>query len=246
MVNSLFSLLNPDLPLGWIQAADQGVEAIRFLGIKLINLGDFFELVARFVFNMIVTLVLVRFLYYPHSRRKDYFFIYLIFSTVVFLVCYSLANVSLQLGFALGLFAIFGILRYRTDTIPIKEMTYLFLMVGISVINSLTDKSVSYAELLFINLIIIAVTWYLERIWMQKNEDFMDIRYDKIELIHPSRRDELIEDIRKRTGLNVYRLSIDRVNFMRDTARIRIFYRHDPKDNLVDNGNTEPAPEKKQ
>ncbi|HBB90359.1 MAG TPA: DUF4956 domain-containing protein [Bacteroidales bacterium] len=228
MLNLLAPFFSPDQTLGFIQAAaDQGVEAIRILGVKLINPGDFFELLLRFLFNLIVTVVIIRFLYYPHSRRKDYFFIYMIFSVVVFLVCYSLASVSLQLGFALGLFAIFGILRYRTDTIPIKEMTYLFLMVGISVINSLTDKSVSYAELLFTNLVIIAVTWYLEKIWMQKKEDFMDIRYEKIELILPERRADLIQDIKKRTGLNVYRVSIDRINFMRDTAKIRIFYRQD-------------------
>ncbi len=129
------------------------------------------------------------------------------------------------MGFALGLFAIFGILRYRTDTIPIKEMTYLFLMVGTAVINSLSDKTVSWSELVFANAIIIVITWYLERIWMQKKEGFMDIRYEKIELIHPDRRAELIEDIKKRTGLNVYRLSIDRINFMKDTAKIRVFYR---------------------
>jgi hypothetical protein len=234
MLNLLAQFFSPDISLGFIQAAaDQGVEAIRILGVKLINPGDFFELLLRFMFNLVITVVIIRFLYYPHSRRKDYFFIYMIFSVVVFLVCYSLANVSLQLGFALGLFAIFGILRYRTDTIPIKEMTYLFLMVGISVINSLTDKSVSYAELLFTNLVIIAVTWYLEKIWMQKKEDFTDIRYEKIELILPERRAELIQDIKNRTGLNVYRVSIDRINFMRDTAKIRIFYRQDKNDEPI-------------
>jgi hypothetical protein len=149
----------------------------------------------------------------------------MIFNTIVFLLCFLLGKVSVEMGFALGLFAIFGILRYRTDTIPIKEMTYLFLMVGTAVINSLSDKTVSWSELVFANAIIIVITWYLERIWMQKKEGFMDIRYEKIELIHPDRRAELIEDIKKRTGLNVYRLSIDRINFMKDTAKIRVFYR---------------------
>lgn len=231
MPNLLAQLFSPDISLGLIQAADQGVEAIRFLGIKVINPSDFYQLIVRFFFNLMVALFIIGRLYYPHSRRKDYFFIFTIFSVVVFLVCYSLLNVTLELGFALGLFAIFGILRYRTDTIPIKEMTYLFLIVGISIINSLADKSVSYAELIFINLIIIAVTWYLEKVWMQKKEGFMDIRYDKIELIHPSKRQELIQDLKTRLGLNVDRISIDRVNFMRDTARIRVFYRQetDPK-----------------
>jgi hypothetical protein len=220
-------LFNSDILTGFIQVADQGIEAVKFLNIKILNPTDFYNLILRFAFNMLATVILVRFLYYPHSKRKDYFFIFMIFSTIVFLLCFLLGKVSVQMGFALGLFAIFGILRYRTDTIPIKEMTYLFLMVGTSVINSLSDKTVSWAELVFANAIIILITWYLERVWMQKKEGFMDIRYEKIELIHPSRREELMEDLKKRTGLNVYRISIDRVNFMKDTARVRIFYRED-------------------
>jgi hypothetical protein len=227
MVNPIMHIFNPDQISGFIGLADQAGEAIKFIGIKLINPIDFLQLVTRFVFNFLVTIVLIRFLYYPHSKRKDFFFIFMIFSTIVFLLCFLLGKVSVQLGFALGLFAIFGILRYRTDTIPIKEMTYLFLMVGISVVNSLSDKSISWAELVFANLIIILITWYLERIWMRKKEDFMDIRYEKIELIHPSRHAELLEDLKKRTGLDVYRFSIDRLNFLKDTAKVRIFYRHE-------------------
>jgi hypothetical protein len=223
----LMHLFNLDLISVAFNQADQTVEAVRFLGLKMVEPTDFFLLLIRFFFNLLVTIILVRFLYYPHSRRKDFFFIFMIFSTVVFILCFLLGKVSVQLGFALGLFAIFGILRYRTDTIPIKEMTYLFLMVGIAVVNSLSDKTVSWAELVFANLVIILITWYLERIWMQKKEGFMDIRYEKIELIQPARHAELLEDLKARTGLNVYRFSIDRINFMRDTARIRIFYRED-------------------
>jgi hypothetical protein len=226
----LLHLFNPDLIPGWIIQSDQTAEAVRFLGLKMVDPTDFLLLLVRFSFNLLVTIILIRFLYYPHSRRKDFFFIFMIFSTVVFILCFLLGKVSVQLGFALGLFAIFGILRYRTDTIPIKEMTYLFLMVGIAVVNSLSDKTVSWAELVFANMVIILITWYLERIWMQKKEGFMDIRYEKIELIQPARHAELLEDLKARTGLNVYRFSIDRVNFMRDTARIRIFYREESPD----------------
>jgi hypothetical protein len=210
-----------------MQVMDEGIEAVKFLKIKVLNPTDFYNLITRFFFNFAITTILIRFLYYPISKRKDYLFIFMIFSTIVFLLCFLLGKVTVQMGFALGLFAIFGILRYRTDTIPIKEMTYLFLMVGTAVINSLSDKTVSWTELLFANSIIILITWYLERVWMQKKEGFMDIRYEKIELIHPSRREELMEDLKKRTGLNVYRISIDRVNFMKDTARVRVFYRED-------------------
>jgi hypothetical protein len=227
MINHVMHLSDPDHFSGFIQVANDGIEAIKFLRIKVMNPTDFYKLITRFAFNFVVTIILIRFLYYKHSKRKDYFFIFMIFSTIVFLLCFLLGKVSVEIGFALGLFAIFGILRYRTDTIPIKEMTYLFLMVGIAVINSLSDKTVSWAELVFSNLIIILITWYLERIWMQKREGFMDIRYEKIELIHPTRHQELLEDIKKRTGLNVYRISIDRINFMKDTAKVRIFYREE-------------------
>jgi hypothetical protein len=226
-MNMLAHLLNESLVPALVSTTAQGAEAIRFLGLKIINPEDFLQMVVRFIFHFIITIILIRFLYYPHSRRKDYFFIFMIFSVIVFLLCFLLGKVNVQLGFALGLFAIFGILRYRTDTIPIKEMTYLFLMVGIAVVNSLSDKTVSWTELLFANALIILITWYLERIWMHKKEDFMDIRYEKIELIHPDRRAELVEDLKTRTGLNVYRVSIDRINFLRDTVRIRIFYRHE-------------------
>ncbi len=226
-MSHFLQLFNSDHLASFIQVVDEGVEALKFLKIKILNPTDFYNLAVRFAFNMLATVILIRFLYYPHSKRKDYFFIFMIFSTVVFLLCFLLGKVSVEMGFALGLFAIFGILRYRTDTIPIKEMTYLFLMVGTAVINSLSDKTVSWAELVFANAIIILITWYLERIWMQKKEGFMDIRYEKIELIHPDRRAELIEDLKKRTGMNVYRVSIDRVNFMKDSARVRIFYREE-------------------
>jgi hypothetical protein len=232
-MNPLMQLSDPDKVSGFIQVANDGIEAIKFLRIKILNPTDFYNLITRFFFNFAITVILIRFLYYPHSKRKDYFFIFMIFSTVVFLLCFLLGKVSVQMGFALGLFAIFGILRYRTDTIPIKEMTYLFLMVGTAVINSLSDKTVSWAELFLANFLIVMITWYLERIWMQKREGFMDIRYEKIELIHPSRRAELMEDIKKRTGLNVYRLNIDRINFMRDTAKVRIFYREDKEESTL-------------
>lgn len=225
MLNTVMHFYNHDQVSGFIQVVNEGVEAIRLFGIKILNPTDFFKLVTRFAFNFLVTILLIRFIYYPHSRRKDYFFIFIIFSTIVFLLCFMLGKVAVQMGFALGLFAIFGILRYRTDTIPIKEMTYLFLLVGTAVINSLSDKTVSWAELFFANTAIVIITWYLERIWMQKKEGFMDIRYEKIELINPSRHAELVEDIKKRTGLNVYRFTIDRINFMKDTARVRVFYR---------------------
>ncbi len=207
---------------------------IKFFGIRFIDSEDFLELVIRFVFNFIIAVVIVRYLYYPSTRQKDYLFSYLMISTVVFLLCFLLENVKLQLGFALGLFAIFGIIRYRTRQIPVKEMTYLFIIIGLSVINALANKKVSYAELVFTNLAIIVVLWGLEKVWLIRHESEKRITYEKIELIKPENRKLLIEDLKKRTGLNISRVKIERVNFLRDTARLQIYYFENDKKTKLD------------
>jgi hypothetical protein len=222
-------------------------DEIKIFGIKLINSADFFELVVRFFFNLAIILTIIRFLYYPFSRRKDYYFAFLLVGIVVFLITYSLVSAEKQfgIGVGIGLFALFGILRFRTSQIAIKEMTYLLVIIGVSVINSLVTTKTSYAELLFINLVIIFAIWTGERIWVTMNENRKTIVYEKIDLIKPEKRKELIEDLRQRTGLDVTRVQIGRINFMRDTARIRIFYRPssisgmtDEDDNsLIDNDN---------
>jgi len=199
-------------------------DAARFLDIKLINPEDFFNLVLRFTFNTIVILVIVRYLYYSAAKRKDYLFTYILIGTTVFLLCFSLENVKLELGFALGLFAIFGIIRYRTTTIPIKEMTYLFIVIGLSVVNALANKKVSYAELLFTNFAILAIVWGLEKVWLLKHESSKKIVYEKIDLIKPEKYMELLADVEKRTGLKVNRIEVGTVNFLRDTADIKVYY----------------------
>ncbi|MBL4715143.1 MAG: DUF4956 domain-containing protein [Bacteroidetes bacterium] len=196
----------------------------KILGIPLIDTEDFIEMVLRFVFNSTVVLIIVRYLYFPITKRKDYLFTYLSFSVIIFFLCHLLANVKLGLGFALGLFAIFGIIRYRTNPIPIKEMTYLFIIIGISVINALANKKVSYAELITTNFLIIAVTYLLEKKYFVKAESRKIILYEKIDLIIPGKREELIADLKERTGLNIHRAEIGRINFLRDTARVRIYY----------------------
>src|SRR3989339_131488 len=133
-------------------------------GIPLIDTEGAAELILRFVLNLIVVLIIARYIYYKRARRRDFLFTFILISITTFLLCYLLENVKLQLGFALGLFAVFGIIRYRTTTIPIKEMTYLFVLIGISVINALANKKVSYVEVLFTNLVFIGVTWYIEQL----------------------------------------------------------------------------------
>jgi len=177
----------------------------RLFGIKYINPQDFLELLVRFVFNFSVALVIVRAIYYPITRRKDYLFTYLMFSIMVFFMCQVLSSVKLGLGFALGLFAIFGIIRYRTDPIPIKEMTYLFVVIGLAAINGLANKKVSYAELLFTNLIIIVVIYGIEKLWLLKSESRKTVILEKIDLIKPENHELLMKDLRDRTGLNIHR-----------------------------------------
>ncbi len=215
----------------------QVTEPARFFGIKLMNTSDFLELVTRFIFNTLVVFALIRYLYYPVAKRKDYFFTYILVSTIVFLISFSLIKVDrLGIGVALGLFALFGILRFRTRQIPIKEMTYLFMVIGISVINALVTQLTSYVELLFINTMILFVAWIGEKYLMLTKESSKTIVYEKIELVKPENRDKLIEDLENRTGLKIYRIEIGRINFLRDTARIRIFYTPKfEKDHLGDN-----------
>ena len=144
----------------------------EFLNIELMNWEDFWDLIIKAVFNTLVVLYLVRVLYYKVTPRKDFLFTYIMISQVVYFMLMLLENVGVNLGFALGLFAIFGMLRYRTRQIPIREMTYLFLVIGISVINALSNRKVSYAELLFTNVALIAITYLLENQLIQQGQAF--------------------------------------------------------------------------
>lgn len=200
------------------------LKEVEVFNIEVIDIVDFWELVVRFLFNTTIILIAVRLLYYPIAKRKDYLFTYILISSIIFLLCFLLDNVKLQIGFALGLFAIFGIIRYRTNQIPIKEMTYLFLVIGISVINALANKKVSYAELLFTNLVILLITYLLERVFLLKHESTKTILYEKIDLIKAEKRLELIKDLEERTGLKINRIEIGRINFLRDVVRIKIHY----------------------
>ena len=197
---------------------------LEFLGTPLFDSKDFFKLLVKTAFNLSIILIIVRYIYYPITKNKDYLFTYLLISLTVFLLCILLDSVKIELAFALGLFAIFGIIRYRTDPIPIKEMTYLFLVIGVSVINALANKKISYSELVFANVMIIAVTYGLEKIWLLRHETRKNIIYEKIDLIGPDKRDELLLDLKERTGIDVVRVEIRRIDFLKDIAYLRIFY----------------------
>ncbi|GAF01603.1 DUF4956 domain-containing protein [Saccharicrinis fermentans] len=199
-------------------------DGFRFLDIKIINVSDFTELLVRFAFNTILLFLVVHFMYARNSRRKDFYFSYLSIGVIVFLLSFLLNSVKLELGFALGLFAIFGIIRYRTDAIPIKEMTYLFIVIGISVINALANKKVSYAELIITNFVIVFGLWVLEKRLMLKQEGSVRLVYEKIENIHALKSDILLQDLKDRTGIQIKRYEIQKIDFLKDVAEIILYF----------------------
>lgn len=187
------------------------------------NPDNFIMLLFRFGMNLLITTGIIRFLYYPRSKRRDYFFTFILTSTTIFMLLYLLDTVKIQVGFALGLFAIFGILRYRTDTLPIREMTYLFLIIGMSVINAL-EKHIGLPELLATNVIFILVTWLMESSKILKHMSSKQIILEKIDLIKPERRQDLLEDLKQRTGINILNIEIGSIDFLKDTALVQIYY----------------------
>lgn len=188
------------------------------------SIDNFYALAIRFGFNLIATFFIVVMLYAQNSKRKEFYFSYFAISVAVFMLCFLLESVKLELGFALGLFAIFGIIRYRTDAIPIKEMTYLFVIIAVSVINALSKDFLGYLELTFVNILLVGALWILEQVLRLRQEDSLLIIYDNIENIHADREAELLADLEKRTGKKIRRYEIHRVDMLRDVARITIYF----------------------
>ena len=203
-------------------AADVVHEAVsKGMNFKWIDEAGVMEMLIRFGFFMLVLWFIVHFLYYRKTHRRDYFF-----TLVLLSVIYLLGSVKVKIGFALGLFAIFGVLRYRTETIPVREMSYMFGVISLSVINALAD-SLSFVELLIPNLAIALLIWMFETFVLRKNLASKLILYDRIELIDPARREDLLEDLAKRTGLKITKLNIGSVDFLKDSAIIKIEYEND-------------------
>lgn len=207
--------------------------APEFMGIRLMDIDDFLNLILRFFFNFTVILIIVRGIYYKKTNRKDFLFTFLMIGVSIFLMCFLLESVKLQLGFALGLFAVFGIIRYRTTTIQIKEMTYLFIVISISVINAIANKKISYSELVFANLIVLATCYFIERLKILETEYYTVVMYEKIELVTPGKKTELIADLELRLGLQISRIEIGNLDYARDIAKISVFF-YKSKQNLPD------------
>jgi len=191
----------------------------------------------RLAINLFILFVIVRLLYYPKTRRKDYLFTYFLIGIITFFLCFGLKKLDIDTGMGLGLFAIFGIIRYRTDAIEIKEMTYLFLVIGLSVVNAMlateVEKDVYQINLLelgFINLSVIGVLYVLEYLWLMKHETRKIINYDRVDLIKAENHEALKQDLEDRTGLVINRFEIGKIDFLNDTCLIRIYYYAEDQD----------------
>lgn len=220
---SFFQIQLEELPKGIGEGLSVKDPSGYFLGIPFFD-GDFYKLLYKFFLNAVVVFIIVRLIYYPTTRRKDYLFTYFLISFITFFICVALKNKNLDTGMALGLFAIFGIIRYRTDAIPIKEMTYLFVVIGISVINALAGKDHSHIAMYFINISLLVIMYGFEYIWLLKHESSKLVIYEKIELIKPGNQKELIKDLELRTGLKINRVSVGKIDFLRDVAQVTIFF----------------------
>ncbi|HIN19308.1 MAG TPA: DUF4956 domain-containing protein, partial [Candidatus Marinimicrobia bacterium] len=175
--------------------------------------------------NLTIAFIIIKLIYQRNHTNNDFVFTYFMFNSLIFFFAFLLGNITINIGFAFGLFAVFAILRYRTDPIPIKEMTYLFIVITIGVINALSGAEVSYAQLLFTNMALVGLTYFLETYWRKNLLVRITIEYEKIENIKPEKRDTLLADLKERTGLNIQSFEFRRMNFLRDTARIRIYYK---------------------
>ena len=182
---------------------------------------DLYTMLFRFAVNLVALTILIRFLYYPITKRKDYLFTYYLIGMITFFLCFALKKLDIDTGMGLGLFAIFGIIRYRTDAIEIKEMTYLFVVIGLSVVNSLASRQISVSEMVVINVIVIALIYGLEYIWLLKHETRKTIIYERIDLITPEKYEEMKADLEARTGLLINRFDIGRIDFLNDTAQVQ-------------------------
>ena len=193
------------------------------LGIPLWNKDSLLSMFVLFFVNIIICWLIVHFLYYRKSKRKDYYFTFMLFGTTVFLLMNLLNNVNLAMGFAMGLFAIFGLIRYRTEPLPIREMTYLFVIIGISVINGLA-MSHGYINLLAVNVLFIIVIIIFDGNKAIKHVATKIVLYERIELVKHGRENELIADLKERTGLDIQRIEVGHIDFLRDVAYIKIYY----------------------
>ena len=203
------------------------------------------ELLLAFLINLIAILIVVRCLYYPKCKRGEFFFTYVLIAISTFMLIYVLGDVKLKAGIALGLFAIFSIIRYRTEQVAIREMTYLFIIIALSAINGLIVSELSIGEVIIINLLFIFSIWICESKLLISHYSYKVIKYDNINLITPDKREELIADLEKRTGLKIEKVEVGAIDFLKDAAIVKMYYRSNAANNSVDTTLKTPTDEYK-
>ena len=233
-------MLQSDI-LGDYNIADEDVFDVQAITDAMMTTGQSLtELGIRFLLNLLICWIIVQFFYYRKSRRRDYYFTFMVFSSAMVLLLYMMGNAEVGVGLTLGLFAIFGVIRYRTETVPIREMTYLFVIIALAALNGLsplyrlvgavTDQP--HYELnggavgvtVLANLLVVFLIQVLESGRLLPNTSTKLVLYDRIDLIVPERRAELTADLQQRLGFRIDRLEIGHVDFLKDAAFIKVYY----------------------
>ena len=193
------------------------------LHLQTFWLENLFSLIIPLLINTLFTAVIIRQLYYRYSQKTEYVFTYFMVSLIVFFLCFTLQKFAIDIGVALGLFAIFGIIRYRTQTIEIKEMTYLFVVIGVSVINALSKMGLF--EIIVVNLIIVLAIYVMERYMLTQNGiKGRNVIYDQLDNIKPENHEQLLRDLSEKTGLDVKNVKVDKVDYANQVATLTIYY----------------------
>ena len=203
------------------------------------------KLLLAFLINFIAIMIVVRWLYYPKCKRGEFFFTYILIAISTFMLIYVLGDVKLKAGIALGLFAMFSIIRYRTEQIAIREMTYLFIIIALSAINGLTISELSIGEVIIINALFIIAIIICESKLLISHYSYKVIKYDNISLITPDKREELIADLEKRTGLKIIKVEVGAIDFLKDAAIVKMYYKSNEANNSVDTTLKTPTDEYK-
>ena len=189
----------------------------------------FSNIFIRFSFNLFIAFVIIKLIYHRDHKGNDFVFTYFMFNTLIFFFAYILGSLDINMAFGFGLFEVFAILRYRTDPIPIKEMTYLFIVITIGVINALSGNQVVFIELLFANVTIVLLTFLLERHWVNNLPDnglsSKTVVYDNMEMIKPENHQALIDELAQKTGLSIVSCKIGRLNFVENRVNVKLYYK---------------------
>jgi hypothetical protein len=187
--------------------------------------GALTALAGRLALDLVFAWLVIRCVYFRLYRNPEYVFTYYAFNVITFCLCALLTRVPIELGFALGLFAVFGILRYRTEAVRIRDQTYLFIVIGLGIVNAVANNQIALLELILVNGVIAALTALLELAPSNRNVTSTNMIYDKLELLKPGCEGELYCDLISRTGLQVERVTVRTVDMLRDSAEIEVFYR---------------------